>query len=107
MKFILAVDSPPMSLHMQITTWLQILAGIVSLVGTAIYIGVRIGKLEFTLDHRLKSIETIAKDIDQDVKQHEGVLSKHEAQLTGINVSIGHLEQIASRAEAGASGILR
>lgn len=105
--FLLAAgDTQGMSMNQQVTTWIQIIAGICSLIGTAIYIGVRIGKMEFTIDHRLAAIEKIGCEIDSDIKKHEGVLAKHEAQLTGINVSIGHLEQMASRAEAGSSGII-
>ena len=99
MGFLLAVEES-MSVQLQTTTWLQILAGIASLIGTAAYVGRKLGGMELKIDTHFKTIESIGERMEKDFKEYELIIrgqermiQAHEVRLGVVDISIGHLDQ--------------
>ena len=104
MELLLATEES-MSVQLQTTTWLQILAGIASLIGTAAYVGRKLGGMEVKIDSHFKTIESIGVRMEKDFTEQEGMIrgqermiQAHEVRLGAVDVSIGHLEQQLSGA---------
>lgn len=100
MDFLLVLAADESVLQMQVTTWLQVAAGIASLIGTAAYVGSKMGRMETKIDSHFVILEGIATRLEKDLsvqekqlRAQEQTLQVHEVQLAAVNVSIGHLEQ--------------
>lgn len=108
MEFIAVLAQTDSSSH-QIASWFQILIACFSLVGSVLYVGMKIGRMETRLDNHLITIEQIGTHIEnsaikteawmkaqsEETKSHDRQLNIHEVRISGLDIQIGHLEQMA------------